>query len=133
MSTTIDKYCYLFINKLGPFFDHKYQINWSKIERVNEIEVIKHPSVRHALLHRSITDGLSITHVGDLPGFSGMGSSSAFCVALLNGLSEIKSQKITKTNLALEAFHIERNLNGETVGLQDQSASAFGGLNIFSF
>ena len=89
MSTAIDKYCYIFINNLRPFFDHKYQINWSKIERVNNIKDITHPSVRNSLIYKSFLDGLSVTHVGDLPGFSGMGSSSSFSVALLLSLIHI--------------------------------------------
>lgn len=133
LSTTIDKYCYIFLNDLRPFFDHKYQINWSKIERINDVQEITHPSVRNSLIYKSFKDGLSVSHVGDLPGFSGMGSSSSFCVALLNGLNLLKDQNISKTELALEAFFVERDMNGEKVGLQDQAAAALGGFNILSF
>ena len=72
---------------------------------------------------------LEITHVGDLPSRSGIGSSSAFTVGLITSLSAlVKSEFLGRTKLARLAIDIEQNDIGETIGVQDQCASAFGGL-----
>ena len=70
---------------------------------------------------------IEVTHVGDLPAKSGIGSSSAFTVGLINCLSALNGSYIGRTQLALEAIKIEQNEMGENVGIQDQCASAFGG------
>jgi hypothetical protein len=36
------------IKNLPEFFDHKYSFAWSKIERVNQIEEIEHPTIKIA-------------------------------------------------------------------------------------
>ena len=64
---------------------------------------------------------------------SGMGSSSAFTVGLLNALHALKGEMVSKESLAKEAIHIEQNVVKEIVGSQDQVSSAYGGLNQISF
>jgi len=133
ISTTINKYCYIFARWLPPFFKHKYRIIWSQVELPNDIEEIKHPVVRETLKLIGITDGIEIHHAGDLPHGTGMGTSSAFTVALLHALSVLKGVDIDKRQLANIAIHIEQNLIKEYVGSQDQVASAYGGFNRIDF
>lgn len=133
LSTTIDKYCYLMVRHLPPFFEHRFAIRYSLIETCNEVEQIRHPSVRAALGHLRIDRGLEINHDGDLPARSGMGSSSAFTVGLLNALHALGGRMPTKRQLALEAIELEQSVIRETVGSQDQVATAFGGFNRISF
>lgn len=134
ISASIDKFCYLMIKNLPEFFDHKFSFAWSKIERVNQIEEIEHPTIRNVLKYLDFkNEGLEIHHAGDMPARSGVGSSSAFSVALLNGLMHLKKSKIESQDLAKTAFYVESVLNKERVGLQDQIASAYGGLNRIDF
>ena len=49
IGTTIDKYCYLSVRRLPPFFAHKHRIVWSEIELVNQIGEIRHPAVNAIL------------------------------------------------------------------------------------
>jgi D-glycero-alpha-D-manno-heptose-7-phosphate kinase len=134
LSTTIDKYCYVSLRKLPPFFDYKHKIVFfSKQEAFNELDEIDHPSVRETYRFMDVEDGLVMQHDGDLPSHSGLGSSSAFTVGLLHALYALKGRMVTKKRLALEAIHIEQNMIGEAVGSQDQVASAFGGLNKIVF
>jgi D-glycero-alpha-D-manno-heptose-7-phosphate kinase len=77
--------------------------------------------------------GIEIQHNSDLPSMSGLGSSSAFTVGLLNGLHALKGQLTTQRQLALEAIHVEQDLIKENVGSQDQTIAAFGGLNKIEF
>lgn len=133
LSSAINRYCYISVRDLPPFFDHKYRIVWSKIELVNEIEEIIHPSVRECLRYMNIQEGLEIHHDGDLPARAGLGSSSSFTVGLLNALHAHKSKMISKLDLAEEAIYVEQQIIKEYVGSQDQTIAAFGGLNIIRF
>ena len=49
LSTTIDKYIYISLRNLPPFFKHKYRIVWSHIETVKKIDQIKHKVVKEML------------------------------------------------------------------------------------
>ncbi len=133
LATTIDKYCYITCRYLPPFFEHKSRIVWSEIERINELDEIRHPSVKGTLSFLKMDDGIEIHHDGDLPARSGLGSSSSFTVGLLNGLYALKGSMITKHDLATKAINIEQNIVEENVGSQDQIAAAYGGFNTITF
>ena len=133
LSTTIDKYCYITIRYLPPFFPYKHRIVYSKIEMVNDINEILHPAVRATLQFLNIDKGIEIHHDGDLPAKTGLGSSSSFTVGLLNSLYALKGVIPSKLQLAKEAIHIERDILKESVGAQDQVAAAFGGFNKINF
>lgn len=133
LSATIDKYCYLTLRYLPPFFEHRYRVVYSKIETVRKIEQIQHPIVRETLKYLGVDTSLEIHHDGDLPARSGIGSSSSFAVGLLNSLCALDGRLCHKQELAEKAIKIEQDLVGDTVGAQDQTAAAFGGLNNIKF
>jgi D-glycero-alpha-D-manno-heptose-7-phosphate kinase len=133
LATTFDKYCYISVRPLPPFFDHKYRIVYSLIENINNLEDIEHPAVREALKYFKSTIGLEIHHDGDLPARSGLGSSSAFTVGLINAMNALEGKFMSSDNLAKTAIHIEQNLIKECVGSQDQISAAYGGFNQIEF
>ncbi len=133
LSTSIDKSCYITSRYLPPFFEYHSRISYSKVENVNSNNQIQHPSVRACLQHMGITDGVEIHHVADLPARTGLGTSSAFTVGLLQGLYALKNQMRDKQALTAEAIHVERDLLQETVGAQDQASCAHGGFNRINF
>ena len=133
LSTTIDKYCYITVRELPPFFDHKYRIRYTKREEVNCVADIQHPSVRACIMHKGIPEGLEVLHTSDIPAMSGVGSSSAFTVGLLHALSALKSESVSKSELCMDALHVEQSMLQENVGSQDQTAAAYGGLNKIKF
>ena len=132
LSTTIDKYCYLSMRPLPPFFPYKGQLTYSRIERFNSADEVQHPLVRAALQYIP-TDRIQIAYDADLPAASGIGSSSAFAVGLLQGLHAIRGAYPDAMTLAKEAIHLERDMCAEAGGVQDQLAAAFGGLNRMDF
>ncbi len=133
-STTIDKYCYISIRKLPPFFPHKHRIVYSKVETVKKIDQIQHPVVREILRDQGYSKiGLEIHHDGDLPARAGLGSSSSFTVGLINSICALKKEKASKEFLAKYAIELEQNILKENVGSQDQIAAAYGGLNKIKF
>jgi len=133
LATTIDKYCHITCRALPPFFDHKHRIVYSRIENVNSIDEIEHPAVRSTLAWAQVTEGLEIHHDGDLPARSGLGSSSAFTVGLVNAIYAMRGKMVSRETLANNALHIEQNLLSENVGSQDQISAAFGGFNRIDF
>ena len=77
LSTTIDKYCYVNVRHLPPFFDYKTEIAYSKTERVQDINEIEHPAVRNAMKELDMHQ-IRLTYEADLPARSGLGNSSSF-------------------------------------------------------
>ena len=133
LAATINKYCYLTCRYLPPFFEHRIRVVYSKIENCQKPEEIQHPSARETLCFLKMARGVEIHHDGDLPGRSGMGSSSAFTVGLLNALYALQGRAVGKKQLASESIHIEQDMLKEMVGSQDQVCAAYGGLNRISF
>ena len=127
LTTTIDQYCYLSIHHLSQFFKHHFRASYARTESVLKPEEFQHPLIRECLLHLGVQDGLEISHVADLPGRTGLGTSSSFTVGLLNALHEFRGDRVTAEDLAREAIHVERVRVGDTGGHQDQYATAYGG------
>ncbi len=133
LGTAIDKYCYLSLRKLPPYFEFKHRVVYSRIENVNTIDDLIHPAVRETLKYLNIDFGVSVHHDGDIPARSGMGSSSAFTVGMLNSLYALNGKMVSREELTREAIYVEQSLIKESVGSQDQAFAAHGGFNIIEF
>jgi len=133
LSATIDKYCYLLVRHLPPFFEYRYRVRYSTNENVLTHDEIEHPSVRESLKYFNFTEGVEIVHTADLPAMSGLGSSSSFTVGLVHALAALRGEELTKQQLAERAIEIEQERIKENVGSQDQVAAAFGNVNTIEF
>jgi D-glycero-alpha-D-manno-heptose-7-phosphate kinase len=133
LGMAINKYCYITVRSLPPFFEHRHRIVYSRIELVKTFDEIVHPAVRAVLSQHPVEHGIEVHHDGDLPARSGLGSSSSFTAGLLNALFALKGQMISKRKLAEETIRIEQEVIGEAVGSQDQIWAAFGGLARVNF
>ncbi len=132
LSTTFDKYCYVNVRHLPPFFNYTNEFSYSKIERVTEIDDIMHPAIRNAMKMMDLQD-IRLTYEADLPARSGLGTSSSFAVGMLNAFYALNGQYADSRKLADEAIYLERVLCNEAGGWQDQIAAAFGGFNRIEF
>ena len=133
LGTAIDKYCYISLRELPPFFEHRHKIVYSKVETVNDIGEIQHPAVRAVMGELRVSTGMEIHHDADLPARSGLGSSSSFTVGLINALRAYAGRMSTAEHLAREAIRIEQEVIGENVGNQDQVWAAYGGTSVIEF
>ena len=133
LATTIDKYVYVSCRRLPPFFEHRLRLSYSKIEECMSTAELQHPTAKEVLRYLGINEGLEIHYDGDLPSRSGVGSSSAFTVGLLNALTALMGQNITPRELAAKSIEIEQEIVKECVGSQDQVSAAYGGFNIIDF
>ena len=132
ISTTFDKYCYVNVRHLPPFFGYRNEIIYSKTERVSMVSEIVHPAVRNAMQYLDMHE-IRLTYEADLPARSGLGTSSSFAVGMLNAFYALKGKYADKKKLADEAIYLERVLCNESGGWQDQIAVAYGGFNRIDF
>lgn len=77
--------------------------------------------------------GVEIKVWGDFPGGSGLGTSSAFTVALIGALLKLKGERITKEKVARLAIEVEREILKIPGGWQDQYSASYGGFNFIEF
>ena len=116
LSTAINRYIYVIVKSHSDIFDEHIRLNYSEVERVGNFEEIKNPIIRECLRFLKIDDRLFINTIADLPGSSGLGSSSSFCVGLLNALYKFRGDCVSAGRLAEEAAHIELDVLGRTMG-----------------
>jgi len=126
---TIDKYCYVNLRNTPGIFNHNTKICYSKTETVEDNQKIEHNGVRGVLEFLKVRYGVEIVHLCDLPSQTGIGSSSSFIVGLLKSFYAMSGQTVDNKRLAKEAIHIERELLGESGGVQDQIWASYGGFN----
>ena len=130
---TINKYSYVTARHLPNVFNYKHRIVWSKNEVVNNINQIIHPTVKGVFRFLKINKGLEIHYQGDLQKNSGLGTSSSFCVGLINSLMALNNKKISNKELASKAIHIEQKIMKENSGSQDAIWASYGGFNSIKF
>lgn len=131
ISTTIDKFVYVTV---AHKFDGRVSVRYSEKEDVATTEGIKHTIVRECLRLFGIKGGVEIVTISDVPmKGTGLGSSSALAVGLLNALCAYTDTKWSKERLAEAAITIEIDRLKAPIGKQDQYATAFGGFNHLLF
>jgi D-glycero-alpha-D-manno-heptose-7-phosphate kinase len=129
VAAAIDKYIYIAAN--SRFYDG-IRLSYSKTEIVEKPEEVKHPIFREALKMLEIPS-IEVSSIADVPPNCGLGSSSSFCVSLLNALHAYKREYVSLEQLAEEACHIERDRLGEPIGKQDQYMAAIGRITALTF
>jgi len=133
LSTSIDSYIYVSVKKQTSLFNEKYRLNYSETELVTKLDEIKNPIIKECIRFLNINDRLYISTIGDVPASTGLGSSSTFCVGLLNALYKFKGEVVSAGRLAEEAAHIECDILNRPMGKQDHYAAAYGGINYIRF
>jgi D-glycero-alpha-D-manno-heptose-7-phosphate kinase len=133
LSTTINKYLYVTVKRHGDLFEESYRLNYSATEQADHLDDIKNDIARECLRLSQIEPPIYISTVADLPGHSGLGSSSSFAVGLLNALHAMTGERVSPGQLAEEAARVELEILERPIGKQDHYAAAFGGLSHFKF
>ena len=130
-SLALAKHIHVTVNKR---FDNSVRVGYSQTEIVDDFEDLEHELVREAMRLTGVTDGVEITTIADIPSRgTGLGSSSALTVGLLNALHTYAGHTPDEAQLAEEACRIEIEILGQPIGRQDQYAAAFGGSNQIAF
>jgi len=130
IGAAIDKYIYI---NLHDIFIDKVIAHYSKSERVDHVDQLKHPIIREALKLTGVTQRIEIGSMADIPARAGLGSSGSFTVGLLKALHFHKREYLPQQDLAEEACKIEIGILKEPIGKQDQYIAAFGGVISLTF
>ena len=130
-SLALDRHIHVTVNRR---FDDRVRVSYSSMELVDDFEDLEHELVREAMRMTGITSGVEITTIADIPSRgTGLGSSSAVTVGLLNALHRFAGRVASPEQLADEACRIEIDVLGQPIGRQDQYAAAYGGVNSITF
>ncbi len=130
-SLALDRHIHVTVNRR---FDDRVRVSYSSMELVDDFEDLEHELVREAMRMTGITSGVEITTIADIPSRgTGLGSSSAVTVGLLNALHRFAGHVASPEQLADEACRIEIDVLGQPIGRQDQYAAAYGGVNSITF
>jgi|TARA_B100001105_G_scaffold243557_1_gene224612 D-glycero-alpha-D-manno-heptose-7-phosphate kinase len=130
-SLALSRYIHVTVNQR---FDNRVRVSYSRMETVDNFEDIQHELVRESMRLTGVTSGIEITTIADIPSRgTGLGSSSAVTIGLLNALHRFAGRDVGAAQLAAEACRIEIDILGQPIGRQDQYAAAFGGVNAISF
>ena len=130
-SLALSRYIHVTVNQR---FDDRVRVSYSRMETVDNFEDIQHELVRESMRLTGVTSGIEITTIADIPSRgTGLGSSSAVTIGLLNALHHFAGRDVGAAQLAAEACRIEIDILGQPIGRQDQYATAFGGVNAISF
>lgn len=126
---TIDKYIYMSMRFRPKFFPRENYLVYSKMEYTKDLESIQNPLIREILKYKDVKDYIEFTCLSDVKSISGLGGSSSFCVGMLGLINELYGMKIDKKELVRDAIKIERELLGESGGIQDHIWPVYGGFN----
>ena len=130
VAAAVDKFVFLCVARR---FQDTIRVAYSESETVTSVDQLRHRIFREALKMTGLLKGLELHSLADVPGSTGLGSSSSFTVALLNGLHAFKREFVPAEQLAREACELEIEKLGEPIGKQDQYISAYGGVSAMTF
>ena len=143
LNATIDRYAYAFIEP-SPDWKVRFIAVDLNIEECFPLDMEAIASARlrlHAAVYRRmIADwaggrpvAITVRTSVDAPAGSGLGSSSALVVALVEVFRALLEVPLGPYEVAHTAYEIERIDVGLAGGKQDQYAAAFGGINFIEF
>jgi D-glycero-alpha-D-manno-heptose-7-phosphate kinase len=91
----------------------------------------KHPLLEAAVEYMRVPESLclEISLYSDAPSGASTGTSAAVTVALVGALDALTPGRLGPHEVAAAAHRIETELLGQQCGIQDQLASAYGGIN----
>ena len=130
VAAAVDKFVFVCVARR---FHDTIRLAYSESEIVDSVHQIKHRIFRAALQSTGLEKGLELHSLADVPANTGLGSSSTFTVALLNGLHAFKREFVPAEQLAREACHLEIDVLKEPIGKQDQYIAAYGGISAMNF
>ncbi len=137
ISTTIDKYFYVFVNADGRDNLQITSSDYRTFYRTTPGESFLWEGdlalPRAILDHFGVRRGVSMFLASEVPPGTGLGSSSAVAVAVSKAVATLCGRSLTRGELAELACTIEIEKLGMPIGKQDQYAAAYGGLNQFIF
>ncbi len=133
VAAAIDKFVWVAVNDK---YDGSIRAAYSVTENVTNVDALQHELIREALRMREIDHGIEVHSIADIPGGTGLGSSSSFTVGLdaaLHAYVVNTSKTDNPEHIARRACAIELDRCAKPIGKQDQYTAAYGGVNLLGF
>jgi D-glycero-alpha-D-manno-heptose-7-phosphate kinase len=131
LSSAIDKYIYVIAKRR---YDPMIRVGYTRTELVNSVEEIQHDLVRESMKITGVKEQIEVGTMADIPSTgSGLGSSSAVTVGVLNALYAFRNDPQSLETLAQKACEVEIGRLNRPIGKQDQYIAAYGGLRFIRF
>ena len=129
--TTINKFIYILVNKK---YNDELRVSYSKTENVKSAHLLSHELIKNTLIFFKKEKGIEIVTSADIPSSgSGLASSSALIVGLVNAFTANEQKMISKKEISRLASNIEINLCKKPIGYQDHYSTSYGGFNSIDF
>jgi len=144
LNATINMYAYAFLETVegdavrftARDLAEEDVIELGEGESSGQVGLVLHRAVYQRVIKQfngGIHIPLHLTTYCDAPAGSGLGSSSAIVVSMLEAFRELLSLPLGEYDIAKLAYDIERIDCGLSGGKQDQYAACFGGFNFIEF
>lgn len=138
LNATINKYAYTSIARTEESnisvtshdFEKTTEFCSATLKTINNDDCFVRAVYKHL---SSDACGLKVITHNDAPPGSGLGSSSAMMVSIINAFKEMESLVMSPYDIGRLAHDIERLELKQLGGMQDQYACAFGGFNFMEF
>ncbi len=124
-SVAINQYVYVLLRERD--IDNNYLIQTTSTEFKNKIEDIKHKLIKETLKFFKIKEKVHVGTYSTVPTQTGLGTSSAMVVGLINCINKYKNLKLSNKKIYKYAYIIEREICNYHGGWQDQIVSQYGG------
>ena len=143
LNATINLYAYTFLEAINgeeAIFKADDICKYDSVSIKGEVN-LDGPLMLHRAVYKRVMEqfnggeyiSLKITTYCDAPPGSGLGSSSAIVVSMLEAYRQLFSLPLGEYDLAKLAYDIERSDCSLAGGKQDQYAATFGGFNFMEF
>jgi len=130
---SIDKRVFVCVLDMVSSAEFPFRFTYRRVDNALKKSDIQHPAWRALLIENTGVSRLNAATFSDVPGLSGLGSSSAFTVAGLAALKSFQKINIVPHEISAEAIRIEREILKEPGGWQDQMHSSYGGFRLYRF
>lgn len=133
LSCTIDKFIYCFVHNQPS---KQIRTVYENVNYADSVDDVTHEITKQTLKYFDQTENITCGSISDITARgSGLGSSSAFTVGLVNCFAQKKFAvgNVVPEYVATTACEIEINRCQYPIGKQDQYAAAYGGMNLFQF
>jgi D-glycero-alpha-D-manno-heptose-7-phosphate kinase len=132
ISFAINKYIYITSNRYHE--PEKISFKYSLLETHDKASKFKNPIIREVLkCHGKAIRGREFGSFSEIPGGTGLGSSSSFCGNFIYHINSLNNLSIDNIKIAKDAAKIEVDILREPIGRQDHYGSLVGGLKKIEF
>jgi len=124
ISISINQYVYVLLEPRSV--DNNYLIQTTNTQFTDKLGKIRNILIRETLKFYKVSEKVHVGTYSTIPTRTGLGTSSAMIIGLINCIKKYKNLKLSKKKIVEDAYKIERRICGFHGGWQDQIVSQYG-------